>query len=279
MTTWKTTTWAAMAVMASACGGQGLVESEELVGAAETGSDDSALSSTLPVGTKLRATANVNLRVGASTSQRVLLVVPNGAQVETVAGAPTNGFYNVKFNGTVGYSYGAYYVLAPAAAVAADPTARTAALQRARAGVGFSYFWGHGRLRPEGPTSSTAGACYGSCPNCSHNGSYGADCSGLVDKVWQLGANNTDLTVDNHPYGTWHFVNQQVQWKPIARSAVQPADAFVYNNGTSGHVFLYESGDAWGSVWAYECRGCNDGCVRNLRSASAEYRPISRDGY
>jgi hypothetical protein len=48
----------------------------------------------------------------------------------------------------------------------------------------------------------------------------------------------------------------------------------VYNTNGAGHTFLYESGDGWGSMWAYECKGCSYGCVHNLRTATTTYHAI-----
>ncbi len=64
------------------------------------------------------------------------------------------------------------------------------------------------------------------------------------------------------------------------------ADAFspcvvipVYNNGSAGHIFIYESGDGWGSMYAYECKGCSAGCTKGLRTASSAYHAIRKTGY
>jgi hypothetical protein len=84
------------------------------------------------------------------------------------------------------------------------------AIQRAQSGVGFSYKWGGGCWSPG---STSYGACYGSCPNCSHSGSWGADCSGFVAKVWQV-PGNEDLTSCDHPYST---VNFELQGDPPRR--------------------------------------------------------------
>jgi hypothetical protein len=156
---------------------------------------------------------------------------------------------------------------------------RDAAIARAKSAMGFSYWWGHGRFRPEGPTSSNKGSCSGSCPSCSHSGSYGGDCSGLAAKVWEVPGSNSDLTVDSHPYSTANFVSDTSQWSTVSRSNVQKADAMVYNQSGEGHIFIYESGDGWGSMYAYECKGCSYGCVHDLRTASSAYHAIRRAGY
>ncbi len=271
----------ASVVVLAGCGGSAIVESEGLDGADDTVTLSNELSSSIPVGSTLKATANVNLRSGPSTSYKVLLVVPNGGKVTTVEKtSPQNGFYKVKYNGTVGYSHGNYYTLVSSPSTGGTTSsARDAAIGRAKSAVGFSYWWGHARFRPQGPSSSTAGSCSGSCPSCSHSGSYGGDCSGLAAKVWQVGSNNTDLTVDKHPYSTYNFDNERTYWHSVSRSNLKKADALVYNTNGSGHIIIYESGDGWGSMWAYECKGCAYGCVRNLRTASSAYVGIAKNGY
>ncbi len=52
-------------------------------------------------------TANVNLRAGAGTSFAVLLVIPNGATVNTT-GSVQNGFTQLTYNGTTGWSSSQY---------------------------------------------------------------------------------------------------------------------------------------------------------------------------
>ena len=68
-----------------------------------------ALSGSIPIGTTLRATTALNLRSGPSTGNQILRVIPSGAKVKTVnTSSSKNGFYNVEYNGTVGWSYGGY---------------------------------------------------------------------------------------------------------------------------------------------------------------------------
>ena len=85
---------------------------EGLVGAPEvTDSSEEGVSGNLPAGSTLKATANVNLRTGASTSKSILNVVAKGDSVTLVSSAPQNGFYKVQYNGTVGWSFGKYFDL------------------------------------------------------------------------------------------------------------------------------------------------------------------------
>ena len=238
-----------------------------------------SLAGTLAVGSTLRATANLNLRTGSGTGFSVRLVIPNGATVTTLAAAPVNGFYNVKYNGTTGWSSGAYLRLVtqgttttPAGGLADGSPA--GAVQRAKSGVGATYWWGHGRWFPFAQGGSNAGSCTGSCPNCSHSGATGADCSGYVAKLWQVPSTNTSLTSDSHPYSTLNFKVDSSQWRTVSRGSAQVADAFVYNVNGAGHMFLYENGDGWNWMNAYEAKGCSAGIVHNLRTASSAFKAI-----
>lgn len=250
---------------------------------ASTPSGAAGVSGPLAVGTSLETVADLNLRTGPSTSYKVLTVMSGGSSVKTVEKDPSNSFYKVDFLGTVGWAHGGYMRVgsSPSNPPPAPSTGSKvdAAIARATAGVGFSYWWGHARWLPGGPSSSTRGSCSGSCPSCSHSGSYGADCSGYVGKIWQVPSDNNDLTHDWHPYSTATFVGSSSLWSTVSRSSLRKADALVYNSGGAGHIVLYESGDGWGSMWAYECKGCAAGCVKNLRTASSAYKGIRRAGY
>jgi uncharacterized protein YraI len=278
--------------------------SDQLVGANENGDDDrgaQSMSGPVAAGATLATTANVNLRTGAGTGFTILHVIPSGALVTVVDGTPKSGWYNIKHAGAIGWSYGVY--LSPSGGTtggggtttggggtttgggttggttSGGSSTRDDAITRAKEGVGFSYWWGHGRWLPSGPSASTAGSCSGSCPSCSHGGSYGADCSGYVAKIWQVPSSNSDITSDSHPYSTYNFANETTSWHVVDRGSVKTADAMTYNSGGSGHVFLYESGDGWGSMWTYEARGCAYGIVHNVRTASTAYKGIARNGW
>ena len=236
-------------------------------------------SGSIAVGTELTATGDVNLRSGPSTSHSVLDVVPLGGTVVVKDSSPSNGFYNVEYGGKVGWSSGKFYTQGGSSGGGGGSTpAVDAAIARAKAGKGFSYWWGHGRWRPEG-VNGNAGSCSGSCPNCSHSGSYGADCSGYVAKIWQVPASNDDITDDSHPYSTADFDADNGTWKTVSRGSLKAADAMVYRSGGAGHIFLYTSGDGWGSMYAYECKGCSYGCVAGYRTASSSYHGIRKAGF
>lgn len=230
------------------------------------------------VGDTLRSTTTVNLRSGPSTAQSILTVVPEGATVTVENATPSNDFYYVNYNGTVGWSSGKYYEAAVAGEEGPSDVIRDA-MERAESAMGFGYWWGHGRFLPEGPSASNKGQCSGSCPSCTYSGSYGGDCSGFAAKVWAVPGTNTDLKTDSHPYSTANFNENTSQWSSISRDNVKKGDAMVYRSGGAGHIFIYSSGDAWGTMYSYECKGCSAGCVYGSRTASTQYKAIRRAGW
>lgn len=159
------------------------------------------------------------------------------------------------------------------AAAAPSPMTRDEIIDLSKPAMGFSYWWGHGRFSTG---AASAGSCSGSCPNCTHSGQYGGDCSGLTAKVWQI-PSPIALEQDAHPYSTNNFRNATTHWTQISRADVKKGDAFVYNTNGAGHIFMYESGDPWGSLWSYECKGCSAGCLHDLRTAGSAYIAIRRN--
>jgi len=261
------------------------VESAEIYGVPDDiDISGEGLSSYIESGTTLITTANVNFRKGPSTSYGILKVLAEGTTVVAVkSGSPTSSFYQVKQAGTVGWVHGSYlkvYNLSNDGNELSNDgnELRKRIVSRAQSAVGFSYWWGHGRWRGEGPNNSTKGYCSGSCPSCSHSGSYGADCSGMVAKAWEVPSYNSELTDDEHPYSTSSFNGTSSLWKTVSRGSMLEGDALVYNNGSSGHIMIYRSGDGWGSLWSYECKGCSAGCVYNLRTVSSSYKGIRKTG-
>jgi uncharacterized protein YraI len=243
--------------------------------------------SAITVGGMARVTAGMlNLRTGPGTMNMILTAMPCGAQV-AVVGGPMNGWWNVTFMGQTGWASGNYLVAESAfdssicggGAMADGGLAmggdQMAILDRAKTGVGYSYWWGHGAWADP---KASAGTCVGSCPNCTHMGIYGADCSGFVAKCWQI-PGPSPLTQDLHPYSTYNFYNQTTHWSKVPRGSLQPADGLVYNANGAGHIVLVESGnDPWGDLWLYEARGCATGIVHNLRTVPMEFIAIRREG-
>lgn len=81
----------------------------------------SAISIDLPV--RVRTTADLNMRTGASTSYRILVQIPTGTSVP-VSGRASNGWYKVSYNGYTGYVSG-YYVVAASVRTLDDLNLRT----------------------------------------------------------------------------------------------------------------------------------------------------------
>ncbi len=232
--------------------------------------------------TTLRTTGNLNLRAGPATTFAVLTVIPLGATVTLLDPVSVSGFLEVSYNGIEGWCSQSYLEGVPhptADTVDVDgPPSPDNAILRAQLSVGFSYWWGGAAWLETGPTASTAGTCSGGCPSCTHGGSYGADCSGMVGKAWQFGTKA--LNVNSHPHGTSGFVNDVPgKWSTIDRAALKPGDALVYNQNGAGHIVLWESGDGWGASSVYECKGCAWGCVHDTRAIASNYKAIRRAGF
>ena len=87
------------------------------------------------------------------------------------------------------------------------------------------------------------------------------------------------MSIDNHPYTTADFNSSTSLWSVISRSSIKKADALNYRSNGSGHVFIYSSGDPWGSIYAYECKSCKGGCVKGYRTAGSAYKAVRRAGY
>jgi len=242
--------------------------------------DDGIIFSTaLAVGQKARVCrtngAGLRQRSGPGTGYRILRVMPGGTTVTVKA--RSGSWFRVSWGGRLGWSHGAYLCQVSGASPSPgfdQPKTRDGATRIGWAARGFSYYWGGGAFKKGG----SKGACYGSCPSCSHSGRYGADCSGFVSKAWQLSA-ALPMASNRHPYSTYNFYNQQTHWRRKSRSNLKRSDALVYRSGGAGHIALYRTGNPWGRLYAFECRGCSYGCVHNLRSFGSAYRAIKRNGW
>jgi uncharacterized protein YraI len=262
-------------VAMAGCGGE--------IGAGDPGGDESdsqettvsASAMSAVVGANATVTASaLNLRSGPSTTDSVIVVMPQGAVVSVIGSS--GGWFKVTYNGHTGWCSGMYLSAdAGGGGSTGGSAAVDAAIARAESGVGFSYHWGAGCWDP---ASTAHGACYGSCPNCSHSGSWGADCSGYVAKVWQVPGTSATTTCE-HPYSTYNFFNEHTHWNDVSRSNVARGDAFVHNENGSGHIFIYDKGDAWGWLTAYEAKGCSYGIQHDSRMVTSNYKAIHRDGY
>ena len=225
----------------------------------------------IPAGAELRAVSDVNLRTGPGTSYGVVLVIPRTGISKAVQDE-SSGWVRAVYAAREGWTSAHYQEVVPPGSGADDGSTWVA---RAKMSVGFSYWWGHGRWTTE--AGAAPGSCSGTCSNCTHSGSFGADCSGMVAKAWLVPAANWSFSSDAHPYSTLNFYGEETHWKAIPRAEIARGDAMVYRENGSGHVFIYESGDPWGSHIAIECKGCAAGCVRGYRTSGTLYKAIRRD--
>ncbi len=171
----------------------------------------------------------------------------------------------------------------PARAFAAPPSEPPDAIVcRGYSAVGFSYWWGGECWCSNGCapdlTTCSPGVCTpdaGStgCPDCTHSGTYGADCSGFVSKAW-LVPNPTETNachVDR--YVASSFTADHAYWDVVPMSDLRPADAVA----SSSHVILVMgSRDAYGEHEVVEAKGCTYGIVNQSRTFSSSYSGARR---
>jgi hypothetical protein len=111
----------------------------------------------------------------------------------------------------------------------------------------------------------------------------GPDCSGLGQKCWEVPKtlyyqeeNHENATFTRYTSGS--FYNLDGAWSELdSRADLQMGDILVKNNGSSGHVTIYYSGDAWNSPIIYEAPGTGLKIRRISRYLGSEYKPIRRD--
>ena len=210
--------------------------------------------------------SSLNLRSGPATTFAIIATIPGGSLVQVLE--TDSGWSKVVWEGNTGWCSAAYLTPVASGGVAE-------AMSRAQSGVGFSYWWGGG-CWSTGATDK--GSCVGTCPTCTHSGHWGADCSGYVAQIWQIPHAGATTTC-GHPYSTSSFENDHTFWSDVPRSSIQRGDALVYNTGGHGHIFIYDSGDAWGWMKAYEAKGCSYGIIVGSRQASSAYKAIRRQGF
>ena len=103
-----------LAVGGTACSANGPVDDDAFVGGGEEANQVSAdgVSGTLPLGSTLRTTGNVNFRSGASKAYEVIDVLVKGTDVVTVNRTTSeNAYWNVELDGTTGWVHGNYLKL------------------------------------------------------------------------------------------------------------------------------------------------------------------------
>ena len=96
----------------SACG-PGDIAAEPRESAEELGTTESPLLFGILAGATVRATDNVYLRTGPSTSDPAIRLVNSGEQATVSQESASGGFYKLNVGGTVGWSHGDYWELVP----------------------------------------------------------------------------------------------------------------------------------------------------------------------
>jgi uncharacterized protein (TIGR03382 family) len=174
-------------------------------------------------------------------------------------------------------------ISASSASQAAPPSEPAEAIVcRGASAEGFSYEWGGecwcGSGCDPDLTSCSPGVCTpnsGStgCPDCTHSGTYGADCSGFVSKAWQVPEPFEVNACDVTRYVANSFTSDHAYWNVVPMTSLQPADAVA----SSTHVILvigYE--DSYGDHEVVEAAGCNPGIIRHSRTFSSSYSGARR---
>ena len=172
----------------------------------------------------------------------------------------------------------------PGSATFAAPPAEPpdAIVCRGLSAVGFSYWWGGECWCSNGcapdltncqPGVCTPDAGSTGCPDCTHSGTYGADCSGFVSRAWQVPEPLATNACGTARYVASSFTADHAYWDVVSMNDLRPADAVA----SDSHVILvigYE--DAYGEHDAVEAKGCSYGIVRNSRTFSSVYSGARR---
>jgi hypothetical protein len=152
---------------------------------------------------------------------------------------------------------------------------------RGASAEGFSYEWGGecwcgNGCKPDLATCS-AGTCTplsaNGCPDCTHSGKYGADCSGLVSKAWQVPNPHAVDACDVDRYGASDFTEDHAYWDPVSMNSLKPADAVA---SSSHAILVLGAKDAQGEHEVIEAKGCKYGIVRHSRTFSSDFSGARR---
>ena len=175
-----------------------------------------------------------------------------------------------------------FFGIAGVARSAPPEEAKEAIVCRGTSGEGFSYDWGGECWCADGcepdldncaPGQCTPNQGSSGCPDCTHTGTYGADCSGFVSKAWQVPDPYPLNACDVPRYTASMFTSNHSYWNVVSMNSLQPGDAVA----TSAHVILiigYE--DAFGEHEVVEAKGCVYGIVRQSRTFSSSYSGARR---
>lgn len=153
---------------------------------------------------------------------------------------------------------------------------------RGLSAVGFSYEWGGECWCSNGcepdlvncePGVCTPNPGSTGCPECTHNGRYGADCSGFVSKAWQVPNPYSTEACDVSRYRATDFTTNHAYWNVVPMGSLLPADAAA----NSSHVVLIVGErNAHGNLEVVEAKGCVYGIVRQHRTFASTYSGARR---
>ena len=153
---------------------------------------------------------------------------------------------------------------------------------RGLSAVGFSYWWGGECWCSNGCAPDLVGCAPGvctpnagstGCPDCTHTGTYGADCSGFVSRAWQVPDPLATNACNTARYVASDFTADHAYWSVVPMNDLRPADAVA----SDSHVILVIGAvDAYGENDCVEAKGCSYGIVRNSRTFSSVYSGARR---
>jgi len=153
----------------------------------------------------------------------------------------------------------------PAAQAAIPTMTRSEIVARAESALGLMYKWGRESWVPNLGTG------------------VGTDCSGLTLKCWEVPRTMLYQEEDGenatiYPRYTSHeFYSCSGPWSALSsRSLLKEGDILACSDGSSGHVVIYASGDAWNSPIVYEAPGFGQAIRRASRYLGSEYLPRRR---
>jgi hypothetical protein len=219
------------------------------------------------------------LRNGRSEVEALILTMPKNATIKVLE--YNDGWYKVGYDDHVGWaSADQLSVLCvpkgDATGCAPEPQSQTElaiaqAVARAKSGLGFSYHWGGGCWK----AGAAHGSCSGNCPDCTHSGTWGADCSGYVAKIWQV-PHASAVDHCEHPFQAADFARENRYWNILSAStAPKQGDAFA----SSTHTFFVKSyNSTTGKISAYEAKGCRWGIISSTRTRGS-YKLARHEGW
>jgi len=261
---------------------EGLDESEQ---------SDQALTGSHPVGTTLQATGPLNLRNGPSTGYAILSVVASGGSVKLLQSNPSNGFYNVTYQGLNGWCSGNYLKKVSSGSTSANCN-KTELNKCLSYGGGDACYdkWGCSASSGGGSSGGTTDSSYNpvlgdNLASAARNGSAGYSMGQCYSYVWRALRNTLGSQIETLPipptsayqFGEWVINNPSTAktWLRLVRTntpatsaprgsvIVWPRGACGYSS-THGHIEIAQGNGT----------ACSDFCG-TIRSCTAQvFMPV-----